>query len=130
MHRCRSIGIHVPIIPGILPIQSYRGFKKLTDLCRLRHIPASITRRLEALRDDQEAVEDLGVEVAIQMCRELLRIGVPEFHFYTLNADRAVLRVIQTLHRPPPAAAAALEEEIHLGQEQAHKAPSSCPVPK
>merc|ERR1719482_214361 len=76
---CRQEGITVPILPGIMPIQSYAGFKKMTDLCKTK-IPPHINEALEE-------VKDYGVQCGIEMCKELLENGVPGLHFYTLNLE-------------------------------------------
>lgn len=36
VEECRKLGITVPIIPGIMPIQSYGGFNRMTDFCRTK----------------------------------------------------------------------------------------------
>ena len=46
MKACRLQGITVPILPGIMPIQSYAGFKKMTELCKTK-VPPHISEALE-----------------------------------------------------------------------------------
>jgi methylenetetrahydrofolate reductase (NADPH) len=36
VNDCRQIGITVPIVPGIMPIQNYRGFIRMTQLCKTK----------------------------------------------------------------------------------------------
>jgi methylenetetrahydrofolate reductase (NADPH) len=47
--KCREIGINVPILPGIMPIQSYAGFKRMTTLCQTR-VPQYILSDLEPIK--------------------------------------------------------------------------------
>ena len=84
---CRRIGITVPIIPGVMLIQNAGGFQKMTHFCKTR-VPADIKRRFEAVKDDAEAVKELGVEVGTEMSRALLAGGVPGLHYYTLNLEK------------------------------------------
>jgi methylenetetrahydrofolate reductase (NADPH) len=49
VNRCRSIGIQVPILPGIMPIQSYGGFKRMTTLCKT-FVPKAISDALEPIK--------------------------------------------------------------------------------
>lgn len=43
---CRARGITVPILPGIMCIQNYRGFSRMTRFCKTR-VPKSIVDRVE-----------------------------------------------------------------------------------
>jgi methylenetetrahydrofolate reductase (NADPH) len=99
--RARAIGIDVPIVPGIMPITNVAQIKRVTELCGSA-LPASLTDQLEARADDPEAVTDFGVAYATLQCAELLALGAPGIHFYTLNrspATRAILSALK-LMRP------------------------------
>jgi methylenetetrahydrofolate reductase (NADPH) len=99
VERARAIGITVPIIPGIMPIQDLAQIKRITGLCAAT-IPDRLHEALEARADDPQAVRDLGVAYATLQCAELLRGGAPGIHFYTLNrspATRAILSALKLL---------------------------------
>jgi methylenetetrahydrofolate reductase (NADPH) len=99
--RARAAGIDVPIVPGIMPITNVAQIKRVTELCGSA-LPDSLTAQLEARADDPEAVIDLGVAYATLQCAELLALGAPGIHFYTLNrspATRAILSALK-LSRP------------------------------
>jgi methylenetetrahydrofolate reductase (NADPH) len=36
VNKCRRAGIVQPIIPGILPIMTYTGFKRMTEFCQTK----------------------------------------------------------------------------------------------
>eukprot|EP00184_Porphyridium_aerugineum_P005839 CAMPEP_0184706236 /NCGR_PEP_ID=MMETSP0313-20130426/36655_1 /TAXON_ID=2792 /ORGANISM="Porphyridium aerugineum, Strain SAG 1380-2" /LENGTH=654 /DNA_ID=CAMNT_0027167785 /DNA_START=98 /DNA_END=2062 /DNA_ORIENTATION=+ len=94
---CKTWGINVPVLPGILPIQNYGGFRKMTGFCKTM-IPKEVDRRMEELKDDEAAVKDYGVELAIQMCKKILASGLcPGIHFYTLNLEKSVLSIVDGL---------------------------------
>lgn len=42
------MGVQVPIIPGIMPIQSYDGFMRMTKFCETK-VPPEIYSELEPL---------------------------------------------------------------------------------
>jgi hypothetical protein len=42
-------GINVPIIPGIMPIQDYNGFKRMTGFCKT-YVPKEILDELEPIK--------------------------------------------------------------------------------
>jgi methylenetetrahydrofolate reductase (NADPH) len=94
--KCKKMGITIPILPGIMPIQSYAGFNKMTTLCKTK-VPSFIPDALDAVKDDDEKVKDKGVELAIKQCKELVAKGTPGLHFYTLNLETSVMRIVQGL---------------------------------
>lgn len=52
---------------------------------------------LESIKDDDLAVKDYGIKLAIDMCKKLVENGVCGFHFYTLNLERSVRKILQGL---------------------------------
>jgi methylenetetrahydrofolate reductase (NADPH) len=98
--RCRQAGIHVPIVPGIMPILNFAQIKRITSLCRAV-LPEPLLSRLEAARDDKEAQFQVGVEFAIEQCRELLDAGAPGIHFYVLNRSQACEMILDALDLTP-----------------------------
>lgn len=94
--RCRAVGITVPIIPGIMPIQSYDGFCRMTGFCKT-FVPQRILDKLEPIKHDDAAVKSFGVELAVEMCQYLSQRGVQGMHFYTLNLERSVFRILEGL---------------------------------
>jgi methylenetetrahydrofolate reductase (NADPH) len=92
--RCREYGIDCPIMPGIMPIQSYSSFVRMTTYCRVA-VPKSVMERLEPVKDDDEAVKEIGCEIAAEMCLRIFEEGgVDGVHFYTLNLERSVTRIL------------------------------------
>jgi len=99
--RARSIGIDVPIVPGVLPITNIAQLERITSMCGAT-IPAGLMAELDARAEDPDAVLQLGVAYATLQCSELLAAGAPGIHFYTLNrssATRAILSALK-LQRP------------------------------
>lgn len=53
---CRSVGISVPILPGLMPIMTYGGFKRMTGFCKTKAgVPAPLGLRLGPHRIDMRA---------------------------------------------------------------------------
>jgi len=95
--KCRDIGINCPIIPGILPIQSFASIRHLMKLSKLRP-PEKILKEIEARKDDDAAVRQYGVQIAVDMCKKILASKCTYgFHFYTLNRELAVKQIVQEL---------------------------------
>mmetsp|Transcript_30952 Transcript_30952/g.74763 ORF Transcript_30952/g.74763 Transcript_30952/m.74763 type:complete len:406 (+) Transcript_30952:120-1337(+) len=93
---CRKWGINCPIVPGLMCINAYGGFVKMTKFCKTR-VPESLRAKMDSMKDDADAVKAFGVEYGIQMCQELMAIGVDVLHFYTLNLEKVTFGILQGL---------------------------------
>lgn len=93
---CRQLGITCPILPGILPIQSYESLRHIIKLSKLE-VPDDIINQLESIKENDEAVRKYGIDMCVKLCRELLQSGVYGLHFYTLNREVAVTEVLKQL---------------------------------
>ena len=96
VERARAKRISVPIVPGIMPITDVAQTKRFTAMCGAK-IPSDLMAALEAADGDPERVLTVGVEHAVQQCRELLDRGAPGVHFYTLNRSPATRRILTAL---------------------------------
>ncbi|KIM79705.1 hypothetical protein PILCRDRAFT_823250 [Piloderma croceum F 1598] len=96
--KVRAKGINVPIIPGIMPIQTYSSFLRLIKLCGTK-VPPAISAALEPIRHDDQKVKDYGVSLAVNMIRRITTEGdIRGVHFCTLNLERSVQLVLENLH--------------------------------
>lgn len=80
---CAREGITAPIIPGILPVQSWEGTKRFAARCGAQ-IPAKLDEAFtRAVADGREKLYALAQCTAL--CDRLIQGGVEDLHFYTLN---------------------------------------------
>ncbi|KAI1468420.1 MTHFR-domain-containing protein [Daldinia caldariorum] len=89
----------IPIIPGLMPIQSYQMIKRTTKLSHAK-IPDAIMSRLDAVKMDDEKVKSVGVDILCEIVEKVKEIksrtpGPRGFHFYTLNLEKAVSFIIE-----------------------------------
>ena len=82
---CDKAGITAPILPGILPIENWKGARRFAESCG-----TSIPKWLADAFEKAEAHDDgradlLAVAVATELCSKLIDGGVEHLHFYTLN---------------------------------------------
>merc|ERR1719353_1676214 len=84
------------VFPGIMPIQAYAGFRRMTGLCKT-FIPKPIDEALELIKDNEAAVKEYGIEQAVQMSRELMEGGCPGLHLYTLNLEKSATAICEKL---------------------------------
>lgn len=96
VERARHLGINVPIVPGIMPITNYEQIQRFTRMCGAT-IPMRLDLELQRVKDDAQAVMQLGVAHATIQCLELLQRGVPGIHFYTLNKSPASRMIVSAL---------------------------------
>jgi methylenetetrahydrofolate reductase (NADPH) len=96
VERARRVGINVPIVPGIMPITNYEQIQRFVRLCGAT-VPMRLALQLERVKDQPEALAQLGVAHATVQCMELLSRGVPGIHFYTLNKSPATRMIVSAL---------------------------------
>ena len=92
-----SLGVTVPLVPGIMPIQSAAQIKRIVAMCGA-DLPQPFVTELDKRGDSDEEVAQFGIEYATRQCEELLREGAPGLHFYTLNKSRSTVQVVDNLN--------------------------------
>jgi methylenetetrahydrofolate reductase (NADPH) len=93
VRRLREMGVTVPVVPGLLPIQSYAQIQRITGLCGAK-IPAELQKELEAAGGDEKVMADIGMRWTVSQCRGLLSGGAPGIHFYVLNRAGHMEKII------------------------------------
>ena len=91
-----SLGVHVPLVPGIMPVLSTGQIKRMVTLCGAA-LPEAFVSELDKRGTDDEAVATFGIDYATRQCEELLREGVPGLHFYTLNKAQSTAAIVGNL---------------------------------
>jgi len=95
--RCEMARIRVPIIAGVMPIQSIQGMKRMSELALGMRFPAPLLRMVRRTDGSTEAIRRVGVHWATEQSRDLLDHRVSGIHFYTLNTSSATLEIYKTL---------------------------------
>ena len=98
--RCRGAGVMVPVVPGILPIASFKGMLRFAAKCGVS-VPNRLQERFSGLDDDPETSRMIAASVAIEQVDELCRHGVRDFHFYTLNRAELTYAICHALGLKP-----------------------------
>lgn len=96
VEACEKKGIHLPIVPGIMPISNFTQLARFSDACGAE-IPRWMRKRLEAFGDDTKSIRAFGLEVVTQLCQRLLDNGAPGLHFYTMNNAAPTLAIWNNL---------------------------------
>merc|ERR1719150_1423153 len=94
---CRAVGITCPIIPGIMPIQSYDSLRHIVKLSKLE-VPEDIKAVVEPLKGNDAAIRNYGVHQAVEMMKDLFQSGYAAgVHVYTLNREVAAISILKKL---------------------------------
>ena len=96
VNRLKERGSQLPIIPGILPISSVKQLVRMAELGGTP-IPDDIHAKFLSIESDDAAVKALGIEIATNLCIELLDAGAPGLHFYTMNSSAATREIWENL---------------------------------
>jgi methylenetetrahydrofolate reductase (NADPH) len=91
-----KLGVSRPILPGVMPITNARTVLRMAEMSGSA-VPDELASRIDAVADQPGEVHKIGVEVATELCQELLAQGVPGLHFYTMNQSRATIEVCSNL---------------------------------
>lgn len=109
--EARQAGLHIPLLPGMMPVSNLGQLRKVADLAG-RPAPPQLVRALEAAGGTSP---ELGVAHTVELARELLAGGAPSIHLYTFNRHEQVTAVLRALgHATPhplaPSTAAPVDE--------------------
>jgi methylenetetrahydrofolate reductase (NADPH) len=106
VERVRRAGIYIPIVPGILPIHSFRQVAGFAGRCGA-HVPAWLAARFEGLDNDAHTHALVAAAIAAEQVLDLVERGMEEFHFYTMNRADLAFAICHLIGVRPQAAVAA-----------------------
>lgn len=97
LERCEKAEIRVPIVPGVMPIYNVKMLHMLAGLCG-----ATVTEKIQKdlakiPTEDKDALNEYGVALAVDQCRELLISGVPGLHIYTMDRSKSAIPIVTQL---------------------------------
>ena len=97
-----ALGCDTPILPGVMPVTNVRQIERFAQLSGAA-FPTTLADRLHAVEDRPDEVRRVGVEVATELCQDLLDAGAPGLHFYTLNSSTSTREIYANLGLPAAA---------------------------
>lgn len=95
-----ALGCDRPVLPGVMPVTNVGQIERFAALSGAA-FPVALAARLDTVRDRPEEVRRIGVEVATELCQQLLDAGAPGLHFYTLNRSTATREIHANLGLGP-----------------------------
>jgi methylenetetrahydrofolate reductase (NADPH) len=94
-----ALGIDKPVIPGIMPVTSLKSITRMAELSGYQ-LPPAVVARLSRVEHDPKEFRRVGIELAAELCRDLLAEGAPGLHFFTLNFSSATREIYRSLELP------------------------------
>ena len=94
--KVRAAGVEIPIVPGLMPIQSSSQIQRIASLCGAV-LPDDLLRKLQDTGEDDENATAIGTEQCVSQSETLLKEGVPGIHYYVLNRSPQIRRIVRSL---------------------------------
>jgi methylenetetrahydrofolate reductase (NADPH) len=102
LDRVRAKGIHIPIVPGLIPVQNFQTMTRFAARAGAS-VPAWLADRFQGLDHDPATRKLIAAAVAAEQAMDLFDRGVTNFHFYTMNRADLVYAICHLLGlRPMP----------------------------
>ena len=95
VEACRSIGIDVPIVPGLKPLTKTYQLKSLPRMFYV-NMPEDLVKEVQKVKDEKSAKE-VGIEWCIAQSKELKAAGVPCLHYYTMGDTKTIRRIAESI---------------------------------
>ncbi|MGH9186798.1 MAG: methylenetetrahydrofolate reductase [Acidimicrobiales bacterium] len=95
-----ELGCDKPVLPGIMPIISVAGVKRMAAMNNTL-VPGPLLDRLHAAEDDPDEVFRIGVDVCTELTRAMLDAGTPGVHLYALNRSESIRAIYANLGLGP-----------------------------
>ncbi|KQZ14064.1 MULTISPECIES: methylenetetrahydrofolate reductase [NAD(P)H] [unclassified Mesorhizobium] len=92
VERVRRAGIYIPIVPGVLPVHSFKQVANFSARAGA-HVPGWLAERFEGLDNDAQTHALVASAVAAEQVMDLVERGVGDFHFYTMNRADLVFAI-------------------------------------
>ena len=96
LYRVLAAGIHVPVIPGIMPVINARQIKRSCELSGTV-LPPRFKAIADKFSDDPLAMEQAGIAYATEQIIDLIANGVKYIHLYTMNRPATAAKIMENL---------------------------------
>ena len=96
VQRLKAAGSKLSVYPGILPITNISQLNRMAELSGTP-VPQTVHERVSKHEANPEGLREAGIEIAVEICQELLAGGVPGLHFYTMNSAISTKEIIRRI---------------------------------
>jgi methylenetetrahydrofolate reductase (NADPH) len=95
VEKARSIGIQVPILPGLKPLVSRKQIQTIPSSFHVS-IPARLVTAIEEARTREQAFA-AGIRHMARLVEELIAYGVPGIHVFTMGQGHSARALLETV---------------------------------
>ncbi|MDD2806542.1 MAG: methylenetetrahydrofolate reductase [NAD(P)H] [Elusimicrobiales bacterium] len=100
LEKAAAAGVTAPVLPGLMPVTSYKQMQNFTTLMRVA-IPDALRAGIERWDGDKDGMFKFSVDYASAQAEALLKGGAPGLHLYTLNRSRAAMAILKNVKGKP-----------------------------
>ncbi len=96
LDKMQKKGINIPILPGILPLTDIAKVKQFASICHTT-IPKGIEETMASFDGKPQEQEEAGINFTIKQCQDLVKNGVKQIHFFTLNKPMIIKTILEAI---------------------------------
>mmetsp|Transcript_63002 Transcript_63002/g.117169 ORF Transcript_63002/g.117169 Transcript_63002/m.117169 type:complete len:817 (+) Transcript_63002:96-2546(+) len=93
---CKAAGMNVPVVPGIMCLNTFGGLQRMTALCKTR-LPEGMLEAAKAHSSTDDEFKAWGIEFGAKLCQRCIDGGAAGLHFYTLNLEKVTLGILEKM---------------------------------
>lgn len=94
--RVRDRGVDLPIVAGVMPVTNIKQLGRFAEMSGAA-LPDEVVARLQAVAEDPDQVRAEGVEIGVELSKDLLELGAPGLHYFTQNRSVATTEILSKL---------------------------------
>lgn len=94
--QARQNGVTIPIIPGIMPAAHYKQLDRMMQLTGC-NIPIQVRNYYDRFKDDQAALEEIGIIFSSYQILDLIAHDVDGIHIYSMNRSHFIQKLMENI---------------------------------
>lgn len=94
--KARKAGITVPILPGIMPVTSYKQIDRIIQVSGVL-IPIQLRNYFDKYRNDKQALEEIGIIFTSYQILDLLTNDIDGLHLYSMNKSHFIKKLMANI---------------------------------
>ncbi|MDD4807932.1 MULTISPECIES: methylenetetrahydrofolate reductase [Caproicibacterium] len=96
LYRALAVGIHVPILAGIMPLTSAKQMRRCVELSGT-YLPRRFLSLVDRFGSDPATMKQAGIAYATEQIIDLIANGVEHIHIYTMNKPDVAAKILSNL---------------------------------